>query len=65
MSGFINFDERVALVTGAGSRRGIGFWTAKLIGLNGGKVVLVSTRSSEIRVSKQRGMLLILQIACR
>ena len=37
MSGFINFDERVALVTGAGSRRGIGFWTAKLIGLNGGK----------------------------
>lgn len=55
MSGFINFDERVALVTGAGSRRGIGFWTAKLIGFNGGKVVLVSTtnriyeRAQELR----------------
>lgn len=45
MEQFIEFQEQVALVTGAGSPSGIGFATAQLIGKLGGTVVLVSTTS--------------------
>jgi 3-oxoacyl-[acyl-carrier protein] reductase len=40
---FISFSGRTCLVTGAGSPDGIGFETAKLLGLLGGRVLLVST----------------------
>ncbi|MFT9846322.1 SDR family NAD(P)-dependent oxidoreductase [Aneurinibacillus sp. REN35] len=37
------FDDRVCLVTGAGSRQGIGFSTAEIIGRLGGKIAIVAT----------------------
>ena len=55
MKSFVNFSDRVCIVTGAGSVDGIGFHTAKLLGELGGKVILTSTsdrifeRESELR----------------
>lgn len=43
MKPFVEFDERVCLVTGAGGPNGIGFAAAKLIGKFGGKVAITST----------------------
>ncbi|MBR0599453.1 SDR family NAD(P)-dependent oxidoreductase [Sinanaerobacter chloroacetimidivorans] len=43
MSHFVNFQDQVCLVTGAGSESGIGFCTAKLLGSLGAKVALIST----------------------
>lgn len=40
---FINFQDQVCLVTGAGSPAGIGFSTAKILGGLGGKVALIAT----------------------
>jgi 3-oxoacyl-[acyl-carrier protein] reductase len=40
---FIDFTNQVCLITGAGSREGIGFETARQLGDLGGKVILVST----------------------
>ena len=37
------FDERVALVTGTGSRDGIGFATARLLGSRGARLAVTST----------------------
>ena len=37
------FDERVALVTGAGSPDGIGFATARLLGSGGARAVTATT----------------------
>src|SRR4029453_5030320 len=37
------FDERVALVTGAGSPDGIGFATARLLGSGGARVAVTAT----------------------
>lgn len=45
MNKFVNFEDQVCLITGAGSSNGIGFSTAKIIAALGGKVVLVSTTS--------------------
>lgn len=43
MKKFVNFENRVCLVTGAGSTTGIGFCTAKILGELGGKIAIVST----------------------
>ena len=43
MNKFITFENRVCLVTGAGSENGIGFATAKILGELGAKVYIVST----------------------
>lgn len=43
MKNFIQFENQVCLVTGAGSPTGIGFASAKLLGSLGGKIVLIST----------------------
>lgn len=43
MKALINFDNKVCLITGAGSPSGIGFATAQIIGKLGAKVLLVST----------------------
>lgn len=43
MNKFIDFTNQVCLITGAGSREGIGFETAKQLGDLGGKAILVST----------------------
>ena len=40
---FIDFNDQVCLITGAGSETGIGFNTAKILGQLGGKIALVST----------------------
>lgn len=40
---FIDFENQVCLITGAGSPTGIGFCTAKIIGQLGGKIAIVST----------------------
>lgn len=40
---FINFNEQICLITGAGSPSGIGFHTAKILGRLGAKVALVAT----------------------
>lgn len=40
---FINFDNQVCLVTGAGSPTGIGFTTAKILGKLGAQVAIVAT----------------------
>lgn len=40
---FVDFEDQVCLVTGAGSATGIGFATAKILGSLGAKVALVST----------------------
>jgi 3-oxoacyl-[acyl-carrier protein] reductase len=39
----MNFSGKVALVTGAGSPRGIGFATARLLAQQGAKVAIAST----------------------
>ena len=49
MKQFIEFNGKVCLVTGAGSDNGIGFWTAKLLGELGGKVIIVSTTDRIIK----------------
>lgn len=41
----MNFSGRVALVTGAGSPRGIGFATAKLLAQEGARIAITSTTS--------------------
>lgn len=43
MREFMSFKNQICLVTGAGSQNGIGFSTAKLLGQQGGTVLLVST----------------------
>jgi len=43
MKAQINFDDKICLITGAGSSTGIGFATAQIIGKLGGKVLLVAT----------------------
>lgn len=43
MKPYIQFENRVCLVTGAGSETGIGFATAKILGELGGTVLIVST----------------------
>ena len=40
---FVDFENRVCLVTGAGSSTGIGFNTAKILGGLGGKIAIVAT----------------------
>ena len=40
---FVDFENRVCLVTGAGSPTGIGFSTAKILGGLGGKIAIVAT----------------------
>lgn len=40
---FIDFTDKVCLVTGAGSPEGIGFHTGKILGDLGGRVILVAT----------------------
>jgi len=40
---FISFENQVCLVTGAGSEKGIGFATAKILGNLGAKVAITST----------------------
>ena len=55
MKQFLDFTDRVCLVTGAGSENGIGFQTARLLGILGGTVIIVSTtdrilkRAEELR----------------
>lgn len=57
-NGFINFENQVCLVTGAGSDTGIGFNTAKILGDLGGQIAIVSTteriydRAEELRSSE-------------
>ena len=43
MKQFLDFTDRVCLVTGAGSENGIGFQTARILGILGGTVIIVST----------------------
>jgi 3-oxoacyl-[acyl-carrier protein] reductase len=43
MNAFIDFSDKVCVVTGAGSETGIGYKTAELFAQQGGSVVLVST----------------------
>lgn len=43
MNSFVNFENQVCLVTGAGSPTGIGFCTAKILGQLGGKIAIVAT----------------------
>jgi 3-oxoacyl-[acyl-carrier protein] reductase len=43
MNHFIEFNNRICLVTGAGSSSGIGFHTARIMGELGGKIVLTAT----------------------
>jgi 3-oxoacyl-[acyl-carrier protein] reductase len=43
MERYINFSDRVCLITGAGSDKGIGYAVARLFGALGGAVALVST----------------------
>ena len=40
---FVDFENRVCLVTGAGSSTGIGFNTAKILGGLGGRIAIVAT----------------------
>lgn len=40
---FVNFEDQVCLVTGAGSPTGIGFAAAKILGNLGGKIALTAT----------------------
>ena len=42
-NGFINFENQVCLITGAGSPGGIGFATAKIMGALGAQVALIAT----------------------
>lgn len=55
MKSFINFQDQVCVVTGAGSKEGIGFCTAQILGSLGGKIAVVSTseriyeRASELQ----------------
>jgi 3-oxoacyl-[acyl-carrier protein] reductase len=56
MDQFIHFENQVCLITGAGSERGIGFCTAKILARLGGRIALISTtgriheRAEELRV---------------
>ncbi len=43
MNSFVNFNDQVCLITGAGSPNGIGFATGKILGRLGAKVALTST----------------------
>ena len=43
MKQFIEFNDKVCIVTGAGSETGIGFQTAAILGALGGRVIIVST----------------------
>ncbi|QOX65118.1 SDR family oxidoreductase [Anoxybacterium hadale] len=43
MKARIDFEDKVCLITGAGSKSGIGFSTAQIIGTLGAKVLLVAT----------------------
>lgn len=43
MERFIDFEDQVCLVTGAGSEYGIGFSTAKILARLGGRIALIST----------------------
>lgn len=38
-----SFENQVCLITGAGSPTGIGFATAKALGLLGGKIYMIAT----------------------
>ena len=40
---FINFENQVCVVTGAGSDSGIGFNTAEILGDMGGRIAIIST----------------------
>ena len=40
---FINFENQVCVVTGAGSDSGIGFNTAAILGDLGGRIAIIST----------------------
>ncbi len=53
MRQFIDFTGRVCLVTGAGSENGIGFKTAEILGLLGGRVVMVSTTERILERERQ------------
>lgn len=43
MKQFVDFHNKICLITGAGSATGIGFSTAKILGNLGGKILLFST----------------------
>ncbi len=43
MNSFINFENQICVVTGAGSRDGIGFCTAEILGELGGKIAIIAT----------------------
>ena len=43
MNTFISFENRTCLVTGAGSKTGIGFAAARILGQLGGRIYIVST----------------------
>ena len=55
MDQFINYNNQVCLVTGAGSKTGIGFCTASILGQLEGRIALISTtnriheRAQELR----------------
>lgn len=55
MNPFITFENKICLVTGAGSENGIGFNTARILGELGARVYMVSTtdrifkREAELR----------------
>jgi len=53
MNGFIHFQDRVCLVTGAGSENGIGFCTAKIFAGLGAKVALISTTDRILRRAEE------------
>jgi len=40
---FIEFKDQVCLITGAGSRTGIGFAAAKILGSLGGRIAITAT----------------------
>lgn len=59
MKHFIEFENKVCLVTGAGSHLGIGFQTARLMGELGGTILLVATTDrvfDRIKELKENGI---------